>query len=165
MVYFEYQSFLCVLQGKEVFKLENTFEKLNRLIIGAFNDITKGEQKAIKEGGFDNVSVSEAHTVDAIGMYVPKTMSAVANKLDVTLGTLTVAVNHLVKKGLVVRDRSDFDKRVYMLSLTPEGKRLYKTHQKFHLELVKSLIVDLSDYEAEKFVEAFSSLNRFLNTV
>jgi hypothetical protein len=30
------------------------------------------------------------------------------------------------------------------------------------LELVKSLIVDLSEYEAEMFIEALNSLNGFL---
>ena len=55
------------------------------------------EKKAIKDSGLQQiVSVNEAHTVDAIGLYVPKTMSAVAEKLEITMGTLTVAINHLV---------------------------------------------------------------------
>jgi DNA-binding MarR family transcriptional regulator len=49
-----------------------------------------------------------------------------------------------------------------MLTLTERGRALYKAHQRFHLELVKSLIVDLSEYEAEMFIDALSSLNGFL---
>ena len=143
--------------------MENTVNTLNRLISGAFNDISRVEHNSIRESGFENVSVNEAHTVDAIGMYVPKTMSAVAGKLEITMGTLTVSINHLVKKGYVIKMRSDTDRRAYMLSLTDKGKALYKAHQKFHFELVKSLIMDLSDYEADMFIEALSSLNQFLN--
>ena len=68
--------------------MENTLNTLNRLISGAFNDISRVEQKAIKDSGLTDVSVNEAHTVDAIGLYVPKTMSAVAEKLEITMGTL-----------------------------------------------------------------------------
>lgn len=143
--------------------MERTMVALNKLISGAFNDISRSEQQAIKACGFEDVSVNEAHTVDAIGTYVPKTMSAVAEKLDITMGTLTVSINHLVKKGYVNKVRYELDKRVFMLSLTERGKELFKAHQKFHFEMVKSLIVDLSDYEANMFIEALSSLNQFLN--
>ena len=139
--------------------MENTLNTLNRLISGAFNDISRVEQKAIKDSGLTDVSVNEAHTVDAIGLYVPKTMSAVAEKLEITMGTLTVAINHLVRKGYVNKIRDEKDRRVYLLSLTEKGKQLFKVHQRFHLELVKSLIVDLSDYEADMFIEALGCVN------
>ncbi|MDO5387689.1 MAG: MarR family winged helix-turn-helix transcriptional regulator [Clostridia bacterium] len=142
--------------------MERTMVTLNRLINGAFNDIARSEQYAIRESGFEDVSVNETHTVDAIGIYVPKTMSAVAEKLDITMGTLTVSVNHLVKKGYVNKVKSETDRRVFMLSLTEKGKELFKAHQKFHFDMVKSLIVNLSDYEADMFIEALSCLNQFL---
>ncbi len=142
--------------------MEHTMITLNKLISGAFNDISRSECQAIKESGFYDVSVNETHTVDAIGIYLPKTMSNVAEKLDITMGTLTISINNLVKKGYVNKVKSELDKRVFMLSLTEKGKMLYKAHQKFHFELVKSLIVDLSDYEAEMFIDALSSLNKFL---
>lgn len=145
--------------------MESTMITLNRLISGAFNDMSRSEQQAIRSGGFEDVSVNEAHTVDAIGIYLPKTMSAVAEKLDITMGTLTVAINHLVKKGYVSKVRSESDKRIFMLSLTEKGRELYKAHQRFHFELVKSLVVDLSGYEADMFIEALSSLNQFLKKV
>ncbi len=142
--------------------MEMTVNRLNRLISYAFNDISRAEQSAIYSGGMTDVSVNEAHTVDAIGYYVPKTMSEVAAKLEITMGTLTVAISHLVKKGYVKKERNSKDRRVFMLSLTEKGKSLYKVHQNFHFELVKNLIIDLSDYEADMFIEALSSLNKYL---
>lgn len=142
--------------------MEMTVNTLNRLISCAFNDISRAEQNAIYAGGMTDVSVNEAHTVDAIGYYVPKTMSEVASKLEITMGTLTVAISHLVKKGYVKKEKNLKDRRVFMLSLTDKGKTLYKVHQSFHFELVKNLILDLSDYEADMFIDALSSLNRYL---
>lgn len=143
--------------------MENTMMTLNRLISGAFHDISRVEQSSIKDSGFKDVSVNEAHTVDAIGSYVPKSMSSVAKKLNITMGTLTVSVNQLIKKGYVNKTRSEIDKRVFILSLSEKGKALNKAHQKFHFDLVKSLIVDLSDYEADMFIEALSNLNDYLS--
>lgn len=144
--------------------MELTVNTINRLICGAFNDISRAEQNAIWSGGMKDVSVNEAHTVDAIGVFAQKTMSDVASKLEITMGTLTVAVNHLVKKGYVTKERSHKDRRVYMLGLTEKGKALYKVHQSFHFELVKNLILDLSDYEADMFIEALSNLNEYLSS-
>lgn len=142
--------------------MENTLYTLNKLISEAFNDLGRVEQNALKDSGFEDISVNEAHTVDAIGQYTSKNMSDVASRLEITVGTLTVSVNHLVKKGYVQRRKSEADKRMVMLSLTEKGRQLFKAHQRFHLELVKSLIVDLSEYEAEMFIEALNSLNGFL---
>ncbi|MGN1318561.1 MAG: MarR family winged helix-turn-helix transcriptional regulator [Lachnospirales bacterium] len=144
--------------------MELTVNTINRLICGAFNDISRAEQNAIYSGGLTDVSVNEAHTVDAIGTLTSKTMSEVAAKLDITMGTLTVSINHLVKKGYVKKDRSPKDRRVYMLSLTERGRKLFKVHQSFHFELVKNLILDLSDYEADMFIEALSHLNEYLSS-
>ena len=104
--------------------MERTMVTLNRLISGAFNDMSRSEQQAIRAGGFTDVSVNETHTVDAIGICLPKTMSAVAEKLDITMGTLTVSINHLVKKGYVNKVKSETDRRVFMLSLTEKGNSL-----------------------------------------
>lgn len=143
--------------------MELTANTINRLICGAFNDISRAEQNALYSGGMTDVSVNEAHTVDAIGVFTSKTMSEVAAKLDITMGTLTVSIKHLLKKGYVIKERSPKDRRVYMLSLTEKGKELYRVHQNFHFELVKNLILDLSDYEADMFIEALSHLNEYLS--
>ena len=49
-------------------------------------------------------------------------MSTVARELNVTVGTLTIAVNNLVKKGYIQRMRSQEDRRVVLISLTEQGE-------------------------------------------
>lgn len=141
--------------------MDNTLDTVNKLMVEVFNDILKYEHDALKGCGFTDITVTEAHTVDAIGMYVPKNMSDVAKKLEITVGTLTVAINNLVKKGYVARTRSDEDRRVVMLSLTKKGRLLFRTHQKFHTDMVKTAIVGLTEYEAKIFGDAMSKINAF----
>ena len=49
-----------------------------------------------------------------------------------TVGTLTIAINHLVKKGYVERSRSEEDRRVVLVSLSEKGEKAYFHHRMFH---------------------------------
>ena len=58
-------------------------------------------------------------------------MSAVANHLNVTLGTLTTAVKKIVEKGFLIKEKSTQDQRIYYLRLTNQGKEALKVHEQF----------------------------------
>ena len=64
------------------------------------------------------------HVIDAIGIDRPKNMSSIARELSVTVGTLTISVNSLVKKGYVVRNRSSEDRRSYSYPFQKKELRL-----------------------------------------
>ena len=137
-------------------------EVINKLLVETFNDVLVIEENALKEGSFSDVSVTEVHTIEAIGMYNKKTMSELAKSLNITMGTLTVAVNNLVKKDYVQRFKSQDDKRIVLVGLTKKGRLLYRVHEKFHSDMVKETIKGLSDEEAEVLAAALSHLNDFL---
>ena len=46
------------------------------------------------------LSVSEIHTLVAVGRRAPKTMSTIAQDLLINVSTLSIAINKLEKKGL-----------------------------------------------------------------
>lgn len=135
---------------------------INTQLVDIFNDILKIEENAFKDSLFSDVSVTEVHTMEAIGMYEPKSMSEVAKKLNITVGTLTVAVNNLVKKGYVERYRSDLDRRVVKIGLTKRGRLIYRVHDKFHSEMIHSCIDSLSESEAQLLVQSLGKLSAFL---
>ena len=82
---------------------------LNDLLVMLFNEILDVEQKALITGTFKEISINDMHIIDAIGIGEPKNMSTVAGEMAVTVGTLTTAINNLVKKGYVSRVRSAQD--------------------------------------------------------
>ena len=49
----------------------------------------------LKQGPFKQLSMSEMHVLEAVDKESSPSMSAVANHLNVTLGTLTTAVKKL----------------------------------------------------------------------
>lgn len=137
---------------------------LNELLVYTFNDILEIEQKALQAGSFSDISVTEIHTIQAIGMYKPRTMTEVAGDLNITLGTLTAAINNLVKKGYVERKRSETDRRIVNIQLTKKGKLAYRVHEKFHVDMVKATIEGLTEEEEKVLVKSLGKLNEFFKS-
>ncbi|MBD5541828.1 MAG: MarR family transcriptional regulator [Lachnospiraceae bacterium] len=136
-------------------------ETLNRLFVELFRDINNIEERQIKTGEFSNLTLNDMHVINAIGTEKAKNMSSIAKTLNVTMGTLTIAVNGLVKKGYVERVRSEEDRRVVLVSLTAKGKKAYNRHGKFHQELIDAVAKQLSEEEQEILAKSLGDLHTF----
>lgn len=134
---------------------------LNELLVKLFRSINTIEEQAIKTEGFPGMTTNDMHVIEAIGTGEPRNMTSVAKSLSVTTGTLTIAVNSLVKKGFVKRVRSEEDRRVVLISLTPQGKTAHEEHRKFHEKMINSIIAELTEEEQAVMQKVLSNMNRF----
>lgn len=141
--------------------MNKTISVVNELLVDTFNDILTVEQEALKKGALNDLSVTEIHTIEAVGMYELKNMSEIASDLNITVGTLTMAVNNLVKKGYVERVKKEGDRRVVQVRLTKKGKVAYRLHEKFHKDMVKETVQGLSPEEEEILISSLEKLNSF----
>lgn len=142
--------------------MEPNLETVNDYLVSVFNDILTIEESELKKSQFNDLSITEMHTIEAIGMYKKKMSSEVAKELSITVGTLTVAINNLVKKGYVERLRSEDDRRVVKLGLTKKGKLLFRVHQHFHREMVKNILKGMEQEEEQALLRALKNLHDFL---
>lgn len=134
---------------------------LNEVLVRLFNDIMAIEEKAIIIDEFKDITNNDMHVIEAIGRNGAKSMSTVAKALSVTVGTLTIAINNLVKKGYVNRDRSERDRRVVLISLTDKGRGAFDHHRKFHEEMIQATIQGLDPEETEVLVHSLTNLKEF----
>ncbi len=139
----------------------DSYHTINEVLVKLFNEIMDIEGKAIITEEFKDISNNDMHIIEAIGNGEPKSMSAVAKALSVTVGTLTIAINNLVKKGYVTRVRSEEDRRVVLISLSPKGGKAYNHHKKFHEEMVQATLEGLDEGQVEVLVLALQNLSRF----
>ncbi len=139
----------------------NIYDTFNKVLVKLFNDIMHIEEKAIITDEFKDISNNDMHIIEAIGIDEPKNMSSVAKELSVTVGTLTIAINNLVKKGYVNRIRSDKDRRVVYISLSNKGRKAYNHHAEFHREMVKATIDGLNGDEVSVLVKSLENLVHF----
>ncbi len=139
----------------------DTFEVLNNLLVNLFNDILDIEQKALITDEFKDISVTDMHIIEAVGIDEPRTMTAISKLLGVTMGTLTIGMNGLVKKGYVLRVRSTKDRRIVYASLTEKGLSAYRHHKNFHKSMIESVMKNLTEEEASVLTKAFVKLEDF----
>ena len=136
-----------------------TYETLNDVLVNLFRDILGIEQKAVRTPGYPDITSNDMHVIEAIGLGEPKNMSSIARTLSVTVGTLTISMNSLVKKGYVVRQRSEADRRVVLVSLSEKGREVFEHHANFHKAMIDGISEELTPQELEVLVKAVTKLN------
>ena len=142
----------------------SNYEVLHDILVKLFQEILDIESKALITSEFKDISVNDMHIIEAIGEREPKNMSSVAKIMSVTVGTLTIAINSLVKKGYVHRERSEEDRRVVLISLTEKGKKANAHHMKFHDGMIQAVLKDLNEEQQEVLVKALMNLRTFFDS-
>lgn len=133
----------------------------NELLVDIFDDILMIEENVMRAMGHHNVTMTEVHTIEAIGRVEEKTMSTVAEALEITVGTLTTAVNKLVKKNLVTRMRDESDRRIVLIRLTEEGQVIFDAHEQFHRDMIDHLMKDLELTDECELIKSLANLRDF----
>ena len=139
----------------------DTYKTLNEVLVNLFRDVMDIEQKAIITEEFQDITNNDMHIIEAIGMNEPKNMSTIAREISVTVGTLTIAMNSLVKKGYVLRERGKEDRRVVYISLTERGRAAYVHHARFHKAMIDSISDELTSEEMELLIKTLTKLNKW----
>lgn len=140
-------------------------DTLNEVLVRLFRDINTLEERAIRTEEYKDMTTNDMHVIEAIGLHAAKNMTSVARELDVTTGTLTISVNGLVKKGYVVRTRSEEDRRVVLISLSEKGKQAYLHHRRFHEQMIDAVLGELSGEEQRALESALAKLTKYFREV
>lgn len=141
-----------------------TNKTLNTLLVTLFRSIMNIEQDALISGEFTDITMNDMHVIEAIECGEPRPSSVVAKKLSVTMGTLTKSVDRLSRTGYVLRERSEEDKRLVLLSLTEKGKRAYAHHMKFHEEMIQAAMGQFNKQEAGILIHSLQGLVDYFNS-
>lgn len=136
-------------------------ETVNAILVDLFNDIMKLEAKEVITSEFKDITNNDMHIIDVIGVKAARNMSSIAKDLKITVGTLTTAINSLVKKGYVCRKRGEKDRRVVFISLSEKGKKAYYHHEKFHQQMISHMLEQLTDEEIVTTVKALDKLRQY----
>lgn len=132
-------------------------EVLDELLVNVFNRINTIEGMTLKKKGV-KLSITEIHILDAIAKCEEATMSNVAKKLLVTVGSLTIAVDTLVNKGLVIRGSSENDRRKVILILTDKATEPLRIHSEFHDEMITKVISDMNLTDDSELINSLENL-------
>lgn len=142
----------------------DAYKAINEILVHLFNEIWELEEKSIITGEFKDLTNNDMHVIEAIGLGIGNNMSNIAKKLKVTVGTLTTAVNGLVKKKYVERFRSEVDRRVVYVRLTETGERAYNHHADYHYQMTNAIVNRLTENEIPVLVKTLEGLADFFKS-
>ena len=144
--------------------MNNVRETINTMLVKTFHEILELEEKAIITDEFSDISNNDMHIIEAIGLSGENTMSSVAKKLKITAGSLTTAVNALVRKAYVKRERSEEDRRVVYIALTEKGEKAFYHHEQFHRQMTNAVMEKLDDEEIDALVKMLKDISAFFRS-
>lgn len=138
-------------------------DELDELLSGTFNSVLRTEEKSLQNKLTEGLTITEIHTIVAVGLHETNPMNVVATRLGVTLATLTTAVNKLVDKGFIARARCEDDRRKVLVSLTKRGKQVYRAHGLFHKKMIDEALAGLTEEEERVFAGALGKVKAFFD--
>ena len=127
-----------------------------RLIFGKANKaIEQVDRKSIRRTG---LNISDFSILEALHHKGPMAINAVGEKVLLTSGSMTTAVNRLESKKLVERVRDPLDGRSFYLHLTKSGLKLIKNAYRRHCENLEKIFECLDENEREELVRLLKKL-------
>ena len=110
------------------------------------------------------LTTTELHVIEAIGEN-SLTMNELSDKLGITMGTASVAVNKLTDKYFIERSRSEDDRRKVFVRLSKKGLLAYKYHGNFYSNILEKVTSAIPKEKLDIFMEVFQTIVNNLNKV
>ena len=134
-------------------------EALEGILSSNYSRIIYNETDILKK--LSDITLKELRTLEVI-LRTEKSgnnnSTSIAGVLGITLGTLTANIDRLIKKGLVVREKLEGDKRTNLLKITLKGKKVLRDYENEHLKIIRNALKNLTSKEKAVLV---SLVNKF----
>jgi MarR family 2-MHQ and catechol resistance regulon transcriptional repressor len=114
------------------------------VMMKAMRALTRYAAAGIEETG---LGLSDFGVLEILLHKGPLPVNTIGPIVDLTPGSISIAVDRLVAKGLVSRVESAEDRRVRIVALTPRGKDLIVTAFRKHVGQMKRVFSELSSEE------------------
>ena len=142
--------------------MDNFETQLNDMLVDLFNQMLRVEERVLRSALGSVVTATEAHILDVIGSRTDKMyISEIAEVLQITVPTMTVALKRLVDKGFVIKTASVADGRRFWISLTSQGEKVFEVHRMFHKKMIETATRGLSEMEKAALLSCVKKLSNF----
>ncbi len=145
---------------------ERETERVNGYLVRVFNQILSWEEQSFRDMGISEITLRELHVVEAVYSLLEEEkncMSEIAKYLSITPGSLTTAVNCLVKKGYLERKASPSDRRVVMIFPTKSAEKVNEMHIKLHKDMISEAFKDVDSKNMDAIIEILVGLEKFFD--
>jgi MarR family 2-MHQ and catechol resistance regulon transcriptional repressor len=127
------------------------------VMIKAMQAITRYALAGLEKSGLGD---SDFRVLEALLQKGPLPVNVIGPKVNLTPGSISVAVDRLVAKGLVTRVESPQDRRVRIVALTPRGKNIITPIFKQHVATMEKVFAGLSSDELRQLERQLKHIGR-----
>lgn len=106
----------------------------------------------------ETLSSQEMRVLGTVGRHEHCVMSMIARRIRLSLSGVTSLVDRMVEKRLVRRDRSEEDRRVVQVELTPQGRELHEAAVDSQVRAARGMLQALSAAEQEELLALFGKI-------
>ena len=144
-------------------------QEKQKAITSLFEVVSSIERKWANEWNNHNVlGFSKSHILilDYLSQEGPKRPSAIADRLKVTTGGVTVLTSKLINAGFIEKTQHATDRRASQLKITADGENILEDSRQQVSDLIQNMFGMLSAEEVQTLRDIFSKLlnaepNRF----
>lgn len=134
-------------------EMDEAFRVLRRLINAEYNRFN-----------VHGLGMTEGKMIIILAESGPQKASAMAEMLRITSGAVTGIADRLIQLGYIDRSRSNLDRRIVLLTITDEGRKLVgqvlDTRERIMLKLFEGFEMD----EMDRTIEMFNRMTLNLET-
>lgn len=123
------------------------------------NSLFSKIEKSVQESG---LNISEFGVLEVLYNQGDQPVQKIAEKILVTSGTITYVINKLENKNLVIRKKSEKDKRIFYVSLTKEGEELISKAFEKHKEFLNDILSGMDEDSKRSLLSNLIKLRRIL---
>ena len=143
--------------------MEGRTEVINQVLVHLFNELLRLEENTLRQEGVKGLSIREVHIIEAVcgAGEDSNHMSALAAQLRVTVGSLTVAVDTLVRKGYLERRRMDSDRRRMHILPTEAAWTVENVHRAYHRRMTEAVREAVPEEQMDVFIQGLTAVNDY----
>lgn len=135
-------------------KLSGT--KLWLSLFRAYRAVEKVDLENVKALGF--ACITDFALLEILLNLGPLPVSTIGDKVLLTSGSVTSAIDRAEKAGLVERSRDDKDRRTVIVSLTAQGQQRIKTAFSEHTKHLDAAFAKLTPGESKQLVRILAKV-------
>lgn len=110
-----------------------------------------------------DINAINSHLLYEIYNKEHSSMQEIANSIGTDITTFSRQIQNLIKEGLIEKKQSENDKRIYLLSLTENGKKAIGTYSKQMNHHLESIFSNLNEFERETVIRSLELLNKAMS--
>ena len=150
------------IQSIEVKAAGQRSDMINQVLVHLFNDLLRIEENTLRREGV-SLSMREIHIIEAVCAADEEnnTMTSLAAKLRVTVGSVTVAVATLERKGYLIRRRSKADRRRVHVLPTESALAVERQHRDYHRRMTQAVMEAVPEEQLDVFVKGLRAVNDY----